>query len=448
MRELKGDWRDLFNGFMLALDLRKMFLGFAGLLLSFGAVLLFLAFCDHFDQEILRDPTSLRPAPGAVYMCPMERVLLPKAVNASVPTDLSLRGVRLSVASTARHLLDGPWQARMLIPLGVLLLLVLIWSYFGGAIARIAAVEVAKDERIETQRALQYAGRKYSAFFWAPLVCLIFFALFATCNAAGGLVGWAVDWVVPGLGDVALAVFLPFALLSGFLMALIAIGSVFGGPLFHPAIGAEGTDCFDAISRGFSYIYSRPWHYGVYQAISAAYGAVCVGFVWWFGAFMIRLGLGAGRAGMAVFGSTASFDRLLPEPVTRFLFHSGAGYSGSPITTSVGRTVEVIPDHFWNLGPLQMVASIVLLVWLFVIVGMLAGYAVSYLCSSQTLVYFLLRKKVDGIEMNEVFEEKEEGEEDVAAEGEATAAGEAKPADGGGTPPVPEGGAPPAASPS
>ena len=167
MRELKGDWRDLFNGFMLALDLRKMFLGFAGLLLSLGAVLLFLVLCDHFDQEILRDPTSLRSAPGAVYTCPMERVLLPKAVNAPVATDLSLRGVRLSVASTARHLLDSPWQARVLIPLGVLLLLVLIWSYFGGAIARIAAVEVAKDERIETQRALQYAGRKYSAFFWA-----------------------------------------------------------------------------------------------------------------------------------------------------------------------------------------------------------------------------------------------------------------------------------------
>ena len=39
MRELKGDWRDLFNGFMLALDLRKMFLGFVGILFSLGAVL-------------------------------------------------------------------------------------------------------------------------------------------------------------------------------------------------------------------------------------------------------------------------------------------------------------------------------------------------------------------------------------------------------------------------
>jgi hypothetical protein len=451
MRELKGDWRDLFNGFMLALDLRKMFLGFAGLLLSLGAVLLFLLLCDRYDSEILRDPSTLRPAPRATYTSRLERTLLPKSVNTADPQDLSCRNIRMSVASTVRHLGKSPWQAKVLIPLGVFLILATIWSYFGGAIARIAAVEVAKDERIETQRALQYAGRKYSAFFWAPLVCLIFFSLFAACNAAGGLVGWAVDWVVPGLGDVALAVFLPFALLSGFLMALIVIGSVFGGPLFQPAIGAEGTDCFDAISRGFSYIYSRPWHYGIYQAVAAVYGAVCVGFVWWFGAFMVRLGLGAGRVGMAVFGSTADFDRLLPEPVTRFLFHSGAGYSGFPVTTSAGRTMEVIPDSFWSLGPLQMLASIVLLVWIVVIAGMLAGYAVSYLFSSQTLVYFLLRKKVDGIEMNEVFEEKEEGEEDVAegaTEGAAPApeGGESQPAGvgGGGTPPAPEGGAPPA----
>jgi hypothetical protein len=107
--------------------------------------------------------------------------------------------------------------------------------------------------------------------------------------------------------------------------------------------------------------------------------------------------------------------------------------------------VEVVPDSFWNLGPLQMVAGVILLVWLILIAGMIAGYLVSYIASSQTLIYFLLRKKVDGIEMNEVFEEKEEGEEDVAegaAEGAAPPAtpapegGASKPAEGGGTPPA------------
>jgi len=34
MRELKGDWRDLFNGFMVALDLRKMSLALCGILFT------------------------------------------------------------------------------------------------------------------------------------------------------------------------------------------------------------------------------------------------------------------------------------------------------------------------------------------------------------------------------------------------------------------------------
>src|SRR5688572_23932437 len=36
MRELRGDWRDLFNGFMVALDLRKCFLALCGIALTIG----------------------------------------------------------------------------------------------------------------------------------------------------------------------------------------------------------------------------------------------------------------------------------------------------------------------------------------------------------------------------------------------------------------------------
>src|SRR6188472_1463063 len=37
MRELKGDWRDLFNGFMVALDLRKCFLALLGIFVTICA---------------------------------------------------------------------------------------------------------------------------------------------------------------------------------------------------------------------------------------------------------------------------------------------------------------------------------------------------------------------------------------------------------------------------
>jgi hypothetical protein len=130
---------------------------------------------------------------------------------------------------------------------------------------------------------------------------------------------------------------------------------------------------------------------------------------------MLQLGLGAGRAGMALFAKAGEqpFDRLLPESLTRFFFNSDGGYSGFAWPLRVEGHLGVHGDTFWNLGSVEMVAGIILLFWIFLVFGMLAGYAVSYCFSSQTLIYFLLRKKVDGIEMNEVYEEKEDGEDEA-----------------------------------
>jgi hypothetical protein len=425
MREMKGDWRDLFNGFMLALDLRKMFLGFAGLLLTLGSVGAFLALFDSQDKYILRDPTRLR-LDRSVRQSKSERYFNPKVVTLAEPAALTCEGVRLAAVLGARRVLrESHWTVRVTLPLGVGMLLVLIWSYFGGAIARIAAVEVARDERIETQKALHFAAKKYSAFFWAPLVCLIGFAFFGLCNVVGGLVSWGLNFGGHfHLGSVLLALLLPLALLSGFIMTLILLGAVFGCPLFKPAIGAEGTDSFDAISRGFSYVFSRPWHYAWYQIVGLAYGTACVAFVWWFGNLMIRLGLGAGRLGMGRDGNGVNlFDRLLPEQLTAAYFGSDGGYGASG------------GDALLDRSPLQIAGAVVILFWLFIVFGMLAGYLASYFYSSQTLVYFLLRKKVDGIEMNEVYEEKEDEEfkpEGAAAPAPAAgspppAAGESKP---------------------
>jgi hypothetical protein len=54
------------------------------------------------------------------------------------------------------------------------------------------------------------------------------------------------------------------------------------------------------------------------------------------------------------------------------------------------------------------VAGFLVTLWLSITLGLALGYVVSYFISQQTMIYYILRKKVDGIEMNEVFEEAEE----------------------------------------
>jgi hypothetical protein len=455
MRELKGDWKDLFNGFMLALDLRKMFLGFCGILF-----------------------TVVGPI-GA--MCWTAYQISPD----NFP-HLETYGIHdlWTVVRHSFHVIfhesTSVWQW-LPIMLAVSVATLAVWAYFGGAISRIAAYEIAKDgERIETARALQFARRKFWAFFMSPWVCIIGFGFFFLCCWIGGVVGRVLDFV--WIGGPLVALLLPLALLAGFVMTLIGLGTLAGFPLFAPAVAAEGTDAFDAMSRGFSYVYSRPWHYILYQTVALLYGVVCVGFVMLFAVTLCHAGLTAGGAGFDLFGvrppkpdlkrphdldkkatpeEKKKWEREMRDFYTR-LHASGedrepqkdrfrdiadaawalvltnryendhfnlVGRKGDDTDTNFlgvrprpcryvyGRLMNatnciVQPDHSMTIGslktPSHRVAAYIVVVWLFVALGLALGYIPSYLLSQQTLIYALLRKRVDGIEMNEVFEEAEE----------------------------------------
>ena len=411
MRELKGDWRDLFNGFMLALDLRKMFLGFAGLLLTIvvsGTLSVIFA--------------NLHPDPGGMYL----------------PISLALHEIFAMVLScweiiycgTSFH---GPmWWIFVPYTLVITVAFFAIWGFFGGAIARIAAYEIAKDgERIETARAMKFAGGKFLSFFFAPVICVIGFFFFFFFNFAGGFIGKLADLAY--IGGPLLAIFLPLALLSGFIMMLIVVGTLAGLPLFLPAVAAEGTDSFDAVSRGFSYVYSQPWRFLGYQLTTIVYGVVCIAFVCVFAVGMVDLGVEAGTMGFDLLniGGPDKFDDIADSAWAVLLSrtHHTDQYKWGPSALArephpYGRTMAlmnwvVAADFNDGKNPglrsdkFHQVTAWIVFAWLLIVVGHAYGYAVSYFVSQQTMIYCILRKKVDGIEMNEVFEEAEDEEESL-----------------------------------
>ncbi|MBI2930433.1 MAG: hypothetical protein HYY16_02180 [Planctomycetes bacterium] len=434
MRELKGDWRDLFNGFMLALDPRKMFLALCAILLTvFGPLAVTCLVANQIDPAAVQRPMSFA---------------LHDIWNTIV------QAWKVLYVGTADH----PAHWTIFVPYTILFLVAVfaIWAYLGGAIARIAAYEIAKDgERIETARAERFGRKKFWSFFMSPWICAIGFLFFAFCNFAGGIVGRALDFGYVGAPIV--AILLPLALVAGFIMALILLGTLAGFPLFGPAIATEGTDAFDAVSRGFSYVYSRPWHYLWYQFVSSAYGIVCIAFVILFAILLCHLGLQAGAVGFDSFGvqgppAPPSADAPKPEwdkyyadkqqnptkyekHYDRFQDvansawsmilserHSVRNYGWTPRAFATdphpyGRMMalskEIVqPDYSVDIQRLDTkwhkAAAYIVIAWLVIALGMALGYAPSYVISQQTLIYYLLRKKVDGIEMNEVFEEPEE----------------------------------------
>lgn len=465
MRELKGDWKDLFNGFMLALDLRKMFLGFCGIVFTllgpvaatcWTAYQIAPDYIPHLQSYGLHDLWEVVKKSFTVIYC-------------GTP-DMT------GITHQPTH-----WMLWVPHLLAMLVSVLAIWAYFGGAISRIAAYEIAKDgERIETARALQFAGRKFWAFFMSPWVCLIGFGFFFACCWAGGAVGRVLDLI--WIGGPLIAILLPLALLSGFVMTLIGLGTAAGFPLFAPAVAAEGTDAFDAMSRGFSYVYSRPWHYMFYQAIAVLYGVLCISFVMLFAITLCHAGLSAGGAGFDMFLVRPTKEIKLPrekpknptaeelknwerenrdyytllharseefEPqndrfkdiadsawamiLTNKYDHEETSFTGGErgdlsffggrhvpakpakyVYVKLMKTANAIvrPNHSMTVGslktPSHRVAAYIVIFWLFIALGLALGYVPSYFLSQQTLIYGLLRKRVDGIEMNEVFEETED----------------------------------------
>ncbi len=391
MREYKGDWRDLFFGFRIALDLRKMFLGLLGLVFSFAGVLVIMFIGalpkEETAWELVKDKEfyeAFYVVLGWVESSYMEPVL-----------QFCDNPGRLALFPSTEHSSTGIWP--WLVLSGALIWLAFVWSKFGGAISRITAVEIAKDERITIHESLDFNKKKFTSYFWSTVAVAVAFLFFFLVNVLGGLVG-----AIPYAGPVLVAVLSPFAFLGGFIMLLIAIGGVFGWPLMSPAIAAEGTDAFDAVSRAFSYIYTKPWQYLFYWIVTAVYGVFSIGFVWLFSLFMVRLTLGSAHIGMG-----KSLD-----PVIDALFNVGSRGPGSA---------------FSGLEVPQGILFVVLGTVIMIIYGLAFAYGVSYFYTARGLMYFILRKKVDNTEMTEVFMEEEQEDEFFTEElggGEKPKAGE------------------------
>ncbi len=292
------------------------------------------------------------------------------------------------------------------------LLALLIWSLFGGAICRIAALHAARDEKISFKQSLKFSGRKLFSFFSAPLIPVGLVVVIGAVVVVGGLLG-----AIPYVGEIFAGVLWPLALLSGFIMVLVIIGTVSGWMLMFPTIAVEGSDSFDALSRSFSYVYSKPWRTAFYVLVSGLYGAVCYLFVRLFAHMLLNATHVAAGLGMNADGS-----HMLPETVGKL----DAIWSRTGLLDA-GRFYGAFGQY--PLNGSESVGAFLIMVWTFVVVGSVIAFTISFYFSASTMIYYLLRREVDATDIEDVYlEEYEEEMATVAAppEGEAERSAEAE----------------------
>ena len=177
-------------------------------------------------------------------------------------------------------------------------------------------------------------------------------------------------------------------LLAGVAIAILLIGTIAGFNLMFPAIAYEGSDGFDAISRSFRYVFSKPWHMAFYTAIAAVYGSVCYLFV----RFLAFLVLQSSYWFLSLGIKDAKLAAIWPEPA--FTNMSG-------ITSSAAAN--------WA----QATAAFVIHLFVLVIIGLVVSFITSFYFSANTIIYSLLRNKVEKTATDEIYIPLEE--EDAAA---------------------------------
>jgi len=378
-------WMHLFRAFRIAVDIRKMMLA--------GAALVVLAMGNWAFTEL---PFAPSPDDSGKVFWPWQESL-PSRYGTALEDPQMRRGLTNwrvlvkpleSVVEPAGILLQtGNTWSEAAYAWTQLLWAFMVWSLFGGAITRMAAVQFARDEQIGMRSALAFSGGRFLSYFSAPLLPIAGFGFFWALCLLGGLIGRI---PVAGEAIVGLLWIVPLAL--GFLMALILIGVAVGWPLMLTTISVEGSDAFDGFSRAYSYIYNRPWHLLWYAIVAMMYGSAVIFFVSFMAWLIVYLAGWSVAAGMGSQNTSALFQGA-PELV---------GGADLLIKTDGGplRTWVEIGDKLVG-------------IWLHVVAVLLVGFVYSYFWTVSTIVYLLLRQGDDGTDLDAVYLPEEEEQDEL-----------------------------------
>lgn len=282
-----------------------------------------------------------------------------------------------------------------------------VWGLFGGAITRMASVQVARNEKVGMMEAVRFVWTRYLSFLSAPLFPLLFVVFVVVMLCVFGLF-----FMIPLVGDILVAgLGYPLVLLAGIAMAVVLVGLV-GWPMMYATISAEGSDSFDAISRSYSYVYQSPWNYIWYALVALAYGAVVMFFVGFMGSLVVYLG----KWGISATPFITMADRdpaflyvFAPESFEwRSLLLEGAQVGGESVVQN-GQVVQPVLDKY--IGTLtwyNYVGAVLVGAWLYLTFLMVLGFGYSYFWSASTIIYLLMRRKVDDTDLDEVYLEEED----------------------------------------
>lgn len=258
-----------------------------------------------------------------------------------------------------------------------------VGSVAGGSICRMAALEFAQNERPGLMESLRFGCTRFRSLFAAPLTPVVIVAFIGSSILLLGLLG-----NIGYVGELLVGLFIPLVMISGMLMMLVVLGALGGINLMFPTIAFENSECFTAVNNSFRYVFARPWRLGVYTAVAIVYGGISYALVRF---FVFGLLLTCYRfLQLGFLESNLKLERLWAEPRFESLF-----------------TPVAVETSFWT----ERVGAFLIQAGVMSVVGLMAAFVVSYCFSANTIIYALIRNRVDGTDLSQiasVYEDEDE----------------------------------------
>jgi hypothetical protein len=279
-----------------------------------------------------------------------------------------------------------------------LLWTLLVWSVSGLTLCRIAASRLAREEGLSLGESLSFGLLKSRHVIFLVVSVAIACALLGAVG--NGLVfGTLLDIAPEGVDAVLAVLFYPLVLISCFVMVFMLSLGALGLGLSTAAIATESSDAYDGLSRSWNYILSRPWGFLSGCLLSYAYMIVFSLIATVFLNFAVT-SLSVGGYGLGRSATQAS------------LHSSEAGATQVDKRERLKRRLRLgfptLDRHLTRPGPIQRAAKTVapepslpgftnvMNFWYQLCRLAILGYLLNYFFASQTTLYFLLRKEVDG----------------------------------------------------
>ncbi len=285
--------------------------------------------------------------------------------------------------------------------------IVSVWTLVGGMISRIAALEYTRKQTISLSKAFAYIKVRRENYLiapWLPMVpggvILLGMVVFGFFH----MIPWVGDILFSGLGWVVM-------LVSGLVLAVISLG-LLGWPIMTVAISVDSDDAFAATTKPYSYLGQKGWlalGSGIFCTI---YGSICLIFLCWLGSIGIYLAKwGVSQTpGVVAVGRSPEF-LFINAPTTfgwRTLLLDGARVDGNPVVENGAIQPTRLESYRESLTANQRTGAFLASGWLYLAVLPLIGVGYSLFWSFLTGIYLLLRRKVDDVEIRDIYLDEED----------------------------------------